>query len=394
MQKTLLNCAFIILITGFYSGLALHVTVPVFFGWCLYQLRNNIELNLKPYWLEVIFCIWMVLSSLWSLNPSGTLISSIKTIMALAAGLVVIQNIHKLKINKFEFQNNLLATFALILLLFFIEYFGDGFVSNIFRLYLGGSGNKFMLYHLDRGMSLTLLFGWILIALFLKRENKRLSAALYAAILLVLSLSDNLAALLGHLIAGMVFLLTRFTFLKNPILMVSAFVLLSVAFVIFAQKMDLYKLTQQLDMPFSAKHRLFIWNFVAQHAGSNFWHGIGFGCSRYFPVAEAELIPYHDQKLSPLPLHPHNNLLEVYFELGAIGFFLYLSLMVKYLIQIGRANKQLGTSEKNLIAANYALFAAYFTISMISYSVWQSWWVLCIIWCLSIKTLAYANPKH
>ena len=85
--------------------------------------------------------------------------------------------------------------------------------------------------------------------------------------------------------------------------------------IIFAFKVDALKVAQENDiLPISAKHRLFIWNFIADNSQNHPILGIGFNGSRQFPVREDQLIKLFGHTLSPLPLHPHNNVMQVYFD--------------------------------------------------------------------------------
>jgi len=237
-------------------------------------------------------------------------------------------------------------------------------------------------------MALLTLVSWVVISIFLKGGNRAAAFLLYFALLEGLSFSDNLAALVAHFIAGGVFLLTRLTILRNPKILSFLLLISSLSMIIFAFKINPLKISEKNEvLPISAKHRLFIWNFVAKNSKEYPLLGIGFNSSKKFPVTDSQIIELFGQKLHPLPLHPHNNILQVYFELGAIGLILYLSLACKYLLIIGKNYKTTSSRNKDLICSLYACFSVYFIIAMISYNVWQSWWLFSALWIAALYSM-------
>lgn len=93
------------------------------------------------------------------------------------------------------------------------------------------------------------------------------------------------------------------------------------------------------------------------------------------------MINYNGEKWHPLPLHPHNNILQITLELGIIGLILFLCLVYKYLKQINNIKSS------NFRAASYSCFINYYIIGMISYNIWQIWWISSGIWVLVLMKL-------
>jgi O-antigen ligase len=144
---------------------------------------------------------------------------------------------------------------------------------------------------------------------------------------------------------------------------------ISIIMPIFAHNINYAKLFDLAYLPISAKHRLFIWHFVADKIYDNPILGYGFGASRNLPIENSESIYYSGFKFMPLPLHPHNNILHVLFETGIIGLGLFTYLVYIILKKIE------SSCIEPIKAIMYALFANYYFIGMVSFSVWQSWWV-------------------
>ncbi len=389
MEKIFLGLIFLIPFIGLYSGLSAAVTIPVFSCSCLFYIRKLLVFKIENYKLEITLILWVMVSCLWSINFTNSFFSAVKFSTEFLLGILLIGNITKLDTNREKLERILIASLLASGIIFFIESLTGGKASIAFKELIQKKETQvFLLHNLDRGMALLALVSWLVISIFLKGGNRVAAFLLYFALLEGLSFSDNLAALVAHFIAGGVFLLTRLTILRNPKILSFLLLILSLSMIIFAFKINPLKISEKNEvLPISAKHRLFIWNFVAKNSKEYPLLGIGCNSSKKFPVTDSQIIELFGQKLHPLPLHPHNNILQVYFELGAIGLILYLSLACKYLLIIGKNYKTTSSRNKDLICSLYACFSVYFIIAMISYNVWQSWWLFSALWIAALYSM-------
>lgn len=389
MEKIFLTLTFLIPFIGLYSGLSVAVTIPVFSCSCLFYIRKLLVFKIENHKLEITLILWVMISCLWSINFVNSFFSAVKFSTEFLLGLLLIGNITKLDTNREKLERILIVSLLASGIIFFIESLTGGKASIAFKeLIQKKEAQVFLLHNLDRGMALLTLVSWVVISIFLKGGNRAAAFLLYFALLEGLSFSDNLAALVAHFIAGGVFLLTRLTILRNPKILSFLLLISSLSMIIFAFKINPLKISEKNEvLPTSAKHRLFIWNFVAKNSKEYPLLGIGFNSSKKFPVTDSQIIELFGQKLHPLPLHPHNNILQVYFELGAIGLILYLSLACKYLGIIGKNYKTTSSRNKDLICSLYACFSVYFIIAMISYNVWQSWWLFSALWIAALYSM-------
>jgi O-antigen ligase len=389
MEKIFLGLIFLIPFIGLYSGLSAAVTIPVFSCSCLFYIRKLLVFKIENHKLEITLILWVMVSCLWSINFANSFFSAVKFSTEFLLGILLIGNITKLDTNREKLERILIASLLASGIIFFIESLTGGKASIAFKELIQKKETQvFLLHNLDRGMALLTLVSWVVISIFLKRGNRAAAFLLYFALLEGLSFSDNLAALVAHFISGGVFLLTRLTILRNPKILSFLLLISSLSMIIFAFKINPLKISEKNEvLPISAKHRLFIWNFVAKNSKEYPLLGIGFNSSKKFPVTDSQIIELFGQKLHPLPLHPHNNILQVYFELGAIGLILYLSLACKYLLIIGKNYKTTSSRNKDLICSLYACFSVYFIIAMISYNVWQSWWLFSALWIAALYSM-------
>lgn len=126
----------------------------------------------------------------------------------------------------------------------------------------------------------------------------------------------------------------------------------------------------------SHTHRLFIWHSVTKQIFERFWTGFGIGSSRYrFLTNDGDdiTIVNEGKKLvlfSPENcLHPHNFMLQIWLELGAIGVMLACLTWIVYW------RNSYATSSSNTIA----FFGCALCVIATGISVWQSWWLILLV---------------
>ncbi len=133
-------------------------------------------------------------------------------------------------------------------------------------------------------------------------------------------------------------------------------------------------------LPPSATHRVLIWDFVAARIADRPLGGWGFESSRRIPggddvfpadttarfgLTTPALQDYY-RGAKQLPLHPHNAALQLWLELGAVGAALGAALAALLL----RAALRTG-----LPAAGLGAAAACAVVGLLSYGMWQPWWI-------------------
>lgn len=130
----------------------------------------------------------------------------------------------------------------------------------------------------------------------------------------------------------------------------------------------------------SGIHRLLIWRFAAERIADRPLLGWGMDASRDLPGGKRDLGttlpgidlgPGHDA----MPLHPHDVLLQWRLELGIPGTILCLALVVWALYRVGW---RFGDGREAQTAA-LGWAATVTVIALLSFGIWQEWW-LSIIW--------------
>ena len=132
-------------------------------------------------------------------------------------------------------------------------------------------------------------------------------------------------------------------------------------------------------LKFSARHRLFIWGFTTQRIAERPLLGWGLDASRELPGAHQDVnILFPGAGLPPgtevLPLHPHNALLQWEVELGVPGTLLCLGIIGWGLWRVGFA----APLDRAQRAAALAWATAALPVALLSYGIWQEWWLSCL----------------
>jgi exopolysaccharide production protein ExoQ len=136
------------------------------------------------------------------------------------------------------------------------------------------------------------------------------------------------------------------------------------------------------DHKASAAHRLEIWSFVAEHIRQRPIAGWGLDAARRLPGGTAQVIIHHcDDADRPdgialssqtLPLHPHNAILQVWLELGGVGVALGFGPLV---FAIWRAFRNPEWRTRPAQAMIAATAAATVSVGLVSFGIWQEWFV-------------------
>lgn len=136
--------------------------------------------------------------------------------------------------------------------------------------------------------------------------------------------------------------------------------------------------------PPSLQHRLFIWSFTGEHIAQHPLSGWGMNSAKIIPEGDQDYTVGSGEgqlQWRALPLHPHNAILQWWLELGLPGSVLAGGMVVSVILAIWRLNGRFSR-----IAAAACVGPA-FTMSLLSFGAWQSWWLaglLIVAWLIKI----------
>ncbi len=119
-------------------------------------------------------------------------------------------------------------------------------------------------------------------------------------------------------------------------------------------------------------HRILVWEYVGKEIFNRPLVGHGAGTSRLIGQNIILNVPNTTQEIKGgIPLHPHNNFLEIWLELGFFGIMIISILwfkIIQYGIKIRKESYIIGTGVCSSIVT-------IFIISNLSFGVFQAWWM-------------------
>jgi O-antigen ligase len=201
---------------------------------------------------------------------------------------------------------------------------------------------------------------------------------------LTLAHSDSGAALLGLLVMGPVFLLAWFAPRITGWLAATACVI-AIASAPFLGAISESAISPAMHEQMTEHHtreRVDVWRSFGAAVRASPVVGSGFGVSprmRQTPVARK--VPRELRRMLAIG-HPHSTPLQVWTELGAVGAFLALVILLLLLRNLGR--------QPHMIRSlSLALFAGAAAVALVGHGAWQGWWAAslgaAVAWMIALK---------
>ena len=135
-----------------------------------------------------------------------------------------------------------------------------------------------------------------------------------------------------------------------------------------------------------------IWAETLNISGKMPWFGVGANTVNFVPGAEKPLPG--EINLHIVPAHPHNWLVEIIAETGAIGAVLLIATIAMFfyiLLQIYRETPSAG------ILASSAVSGGYWVSGLFNFSYWSAWWQIAFLllsaYCLSFSCATNYKKK-
>lgn len=139
--------------------------------------------------------------------------------------------------------------------------------------------------------------------------------------------------------------------------------------------------SQTLPLPMSAINRLHTWKFAVSKIEEKAVTGWGLKASRYLPGANEKYNVYVTNKQGTrviafrdfyIPLHTHNQALQIWLELGSIGVLIIATGGFWLIWSLGGRPRRDGPDEQPLA---FGLVAAILAYDLLSFGAWQNWWI-------------------
>lgn len=337
-----------------------------------------------------VFVGYAMVSSIWSPTPLTSLKSAISLGLVTFGGLMLVSFTLRLQPTERSVLTQALVVGAILaLLLLGLEKLID---SAIWRSIMALKNDVAIIPATDHpmvvynsAMSVGALFIYPLLLLSLsKRPVLAILGVLFAILIVFLSEAEvpTLAVLLG-LMAALFFWRIQGTML---IALGGVIVLMFIAPLIPSNLPGPENI--RAEMPYlshSAVHRIIIWKTAVKHIAKAPVIGLGMNTARSLYSKETRvtvIVPPAElggrvwsSFFEPIPLHPHNGVLQIWLELGAVGILA----LVWIIVTLVRAARNRPGHTPPVTALVMGFFVSSLVIASLSFGAWQSWWV-CTLW--------------
>lgn len=323
---------------------------------------------------------WCILSTSWALDGIASLrLAGTLGLLGIAAvTLTVACSALKEKERQIAQRAMFLGTGLGIALLLF-ELIGDLPINRMLRIESEGLRPTI----LNSALSVSAIMVWPSLLIAYRSKNPMAALILLLLVIMALVLGEGNSARVAFLLAAITALvafhwplITKMTLIITAVLGILAAPLLPSS--ILAPKNWEKVLSGVRD---SAIHRLHIWNFSAERISEKPLFGWGLNASRIIPGGDREVI----KDGASMQLHPHNAALQIWLELGVPGALALVALISMALA--GRQHLPNSTS-----AASLATTVAAFTVALLSFGIWQHWWLSTLILSAIAVRIASEEP--
>jgi O-antigen ligase len=326
------------------------------------------------------FVAWSALSAAWSLSPADSLYQT-AVLAAVAGGGLALAHVALgfASAERRRVRRCLIGGFIAALVLVSIESLSGNF---LIRLY----DPQALTSIINNGAAALAVFFWPVMLALRAEAGWRPAAVVAIATLAALSTTPSLSAALGPLI-GLAVIAVLWLW---PKMMPRALIVLLGIGVFAAPFLPQFLpdpqrvIARNNAVGYTVAPRIFIWRNTAARIAEKPVTGWGLNSSRFF-YGDQDKVSLGATTIEPIPLHPHNGILQWWLELGAIGAAFGAAVLMALLAAIARL-----PSKANRRGAAATLFTTLF-IASISYGVWQGWWIG-IYWFAAIFLVAIVEP--
>lgn len=345
-------------------------------------------------WLLTAFVVWGAISAVWSIAPDRSVSQSARLLLVAIGTTFLLSAALSLDLaGRKILEAFLIVGVALGLLFMLFEFATGGIVHGVLNSFEKNPVQN--LFELNRASSVVSIITWVVIIPVWRRFGWIGAAILILlTIFIVTNLQPSSPVLSMIVVAGLFPLAWHLR--RLSILMLSAAIastLISIPF-IAALTPIITRLIQNFGFSeFSLLHRLAIWEFASQRVLIQPVFGWGLDSSRILGTGNSVGIKDAPEMaartVDALPLHPHNALLQVWLELGAVGALLFSGFFIYSLFIASRYIK--GNLE---FAAVFSVIATIFVNAQLSFGIWQGWWLTFICLVVAITTALVRNESN
>lgn len=327
---------------------------------------KNISLHLSPPLVFLLLLLpWVGLSSLWAGNQTEALKIFISLTITFISTLLFLSCIMQATPDLIPKAYTLVKAAGFFLLLLIIsQIFIDTFLGDAVHT---GKG-PYMLRMKPTG-SILGLTAFVGCAFLWVNQNKVLSVFAFILLFLMVALSLCKTACYGMILATIIFVLSYLM----PFWITRIGIIFSYTFLIFSPVLFTHVFSPPMleKSPYlkflmhnSFFHRFLGWEYYSKKFFENPLLGWGAGSSTYIPT-EPELAPGFSSLV-----HPHNNSIQAYVELGLVGGVLYALFFASLFYLVAKHLK-----DRLSIAVCNATITFGFVAAEVTHNAWRNYWL-------------------
>jgi exopolysaccharide production protein ExoQ len=319
-------------------------------------------------WLIGAILAWSGLTTLWALNWQTSLKEFGVLLVGTVAGLLILSAVRAMDAEYRRLvEKSLVAGFLVGLVLLAEELVTGGWlISHLYRPWDS--------YFFNQGAVTLALLLWPVLIILVRAGRQWAGLLLFCVVVGVLCLSSSGAAIVGCFGAAAAAAVMTW---RSKVALVVAQVavasgILMAPLIVRALPTPETMMEHYTSAMDSAMPRVVIWNYVVDRIEERPLLGWGLDSSRLFSSKKDEgvLDPVWTIISEPLPLHPHNAILQWWLELGIVGAALFTLLLLALVRGIARFRTDPVTK-----ALALGQFTSAIVIAAVSYGIWQGWWL-------------------
>lgn len=335
--------------------------------------RRLVGLGLgAPYRPLALICLLGGISAFWAVDPMHSLFQGVRQALMIVALLLHLYAVDAMDDVSRRSLTKLLAWAGIVHVLLVLLSTGAGSPLGQLVHWIDPQNLDDDKSHFNRGIAvLGILFAPYLAAW---ASAFRLRTAFFVGAIALVALSRGMAmssplALGGAILAGALSWKFRAMGVKA---VYGAFLLLLLILPFLLWQIYETEWMKQLlpqHISWNIKHRLIIWQFAVDRYFEHPLLGWGMDASRQLPGGSASIPDVEGAEF--MPLHPHNGFLQIWLELGVAGALCLAAFLA------GLAQHQIATLARQpaRLGLAVATTAAYLLQGLLSFGVWQSWWL-------------------
>ena len=384
------------------------VTVPALFILFVYQLglmlrrRSVPSLNLPVAIGFAALVLWSYLSTFWALAPTAGATSQL--IPLFVAGLCVIAWARERGADR-TYLNDLLCGVAIAAAIYVFELISWAWLTRAVRgfdwrdIIDDDSGGIAVMSYLINGTVILSLFMWPAITGLLTYGRWWNAFILFVVVVGLTIVFGSESGLIAIALGWFAWWLVSVAGRKALMALASVFVVVVLVTPFVLTRVLTSEAINRIVVevpaaPKSALVRLMVWKFTSERIVERPLAGWGFDSARRIPGGGEKFVLTDAEGRTVtsdlnLPLHPHNQILQIWLELGAVGALVVAMTGAAIFVQIGK----LPLPARN---GSAALITSVLVVNNLSYGAWQSWWIAVVILVAaaqaSINRLSMSRP--